>query len=31
MCHDLGHAQTEASLPSHIRLAYDGLEIEVCE
>jgi hypothetical protein len=31
MCHDLGHAQTEASLPAHIRLAYDGLEIEVCE
>jgi phosphoribosyl 1,2-cyclic phosphate phosphodiesterase len=31
MCHDLGHAQTEALLPPHIRLAYDGLEIEVCE
>jgi phosphoribosyl 1,2-cyclic phosphate phosphodiesterase len=31
MCHDLGHAQTEALLPPHIRLAYDGLELEVCE
>ena len=29
MCHDLGHERTEADLPSHIRLAYDGLEIEV--
>jgi phosphoribosyl 1,2-cyclic phosphate phosphodiesterase len=29
MCHDLGHAETEAQLPAHIRLAYDGLEIEV--
>jgi phosphoribosyl 1,2-cyclic phosphate phosphodiesterase len=29
MCHDLGHQQTEASLPPHVRLAYDGLEIEV--
>jgi phosphoribosyl 1,2-cyclic phosphate phosphodiesterase len=29
MCHDLGHAQTEAELPPHIRLAYDGLELEV--
>jgi phosphoribosyl 1,2-cyclic phosphate phosphodiesterase len=31
MCHDLGHARTEAELPAHIRLAYDGLEIEVAE
>lgn len=31
MAHDLGHAQTEESLPPHIRLAYDGLELEVCE
>lgn len=31
MCHDLGHAVTEAELPAHIRLAYDGLEIEVTE
>jgi len=29
MCHDLGHHATEAELPPHIRLAYDGLEIEV--
>jgi len=29
MCHDLQHERTEATLPSHIRLAYDGLEIDV--
>ncbi len=29
MCHDLGHAETEAQLPEHIRLAYDGLRITV--
>jgi phosphoribosyl 1,2-cyclic phosphate phosphodiesterase len=29
MCHDLSHAGTEAALPAHVRLAYDGLEIEV--
>ena len=29
MSHDIGHAQTEAELPPHIRLAYDALEIEV--
>jgi phosphoribosyl 1,2-cyclic phosphate phosphodiesterase len=29
MCHDLGHAATEAALPPNVRLAYDGLEIEV--
>lgn len=29
MCHDLSHGRTEAALPPHIRLAYDGLEIEV--
>lgn len=27
ICHDLPHARTEESLPSHVRLAYDGLEI----
>jgi phosphoribosyl 1,2-cyclic phosphate phosphodiesterase len=27
--HDLGHAETEAGLPPHIRLAYDGLRVEV--
>jgi phosphoribosyl 1,2-cyclic phosphate phosphodiesterase len=31
ICHDLGHESTEAGLPEHIRLAYDGLEIEVAE
>jgi len=29
MCHDLGHATTEARLPPEIRLAYDGFEIDV--
>ncbi len=29
--HDLGHAQTESRLPPNIRLAYDGLELEVAE
>lgn len=29
MCHDLGHAATEAEFPDHVRLAYDGLELEV--
>jgi phosphoribosyl 1,2-cyclic phosphate phosphodiesterase len=29
ICHDLGHARTEESLPPHVRLAYDGLEIDV--
>lgn len=28
MCHDLGHERTEATLPDHVRLAYDGLEID---
>lgn len=27
MSHDLGHAETEAELPAHVRLAYDGLRI----
>jgi phosphoribosyl 1,2-cyclic phosphate phosphodiesterase len=26
--HDLDHAATEATLPSHVRLAYDGLELQ---
>jgi phosphoribosyl 1,2-cyclic phosphate phosphodiesterase len=25
--HDLDHAATEAELPSHVRLAYDGLQL----
>ncbi|MGH9533739.1 MAG: MBL fold metallo-hydrolase [Terriglobales bacterium] len=29
LCHDLPHAETEAALPPHVRLAYDGLELEV--
>jgi phosphoribosyl 1,2-cyclic phosphate phosphodiesterase len=29
ICHDLGHARAESLLPPHIRLAYDGLEVEV--
>jgi phosphoribosyl 1,2-cyclic phosphate phosphodiesterase len=27
ICHDLPHAETEASLPAGVFLAYDGLEI----
>jgi phosphoribosyl 1,2-cyclic phosphate phosphodiesterase len=29
MSHELAHAATEAKLPAHIRLLYDGLRIEV--
>lgn len=29
ICHDLPHAATEASLPAHVHLAYDGLRVEV--
>jgi hypothetical protein len=29
ICHDLPHEQTNAALPPHVRLAYDGLEIDV--
>ncbi len=29
ICHDLPHERTEQLLPSRIRLAYDGLDIEV--
>lgn len=29
ICHDLPHQATEAALPDHVRLAYDGLEIRV--
>lgn len=31
MCHDIGHAVTEASLPPGIFLAWDGLEINVAD
>jgi phosphoribosyl 1,2-cyclic phosphate phosphodiesterase len=29
ICHDLSHAETDAQLPAHVRLAYDGLNFEV--
>ena len=29
MCHDLPHAETDSALPEGVRLAYDGLEIEI--
>jgi phosphoribosyl 1,2-cyclic phosphate phosphodiesterase len=29
ICHDLPHAGTEEQLPDHVRLAYDGLVIDV--
>lgn len=29
ICHDLSHAETNARLPEHVRLAYDGLSLEV--
>lgn len=29
ICHDLSHAETDASFPPHVRLAYDGLKFEV--
>jgi phosphoribosyl 1,2-cyclic phosphate phosphodiesterase len=29
ICHELGHEQTERVLPPNVRLAYDGLEIQV--
>jgi phosphoribosyl 1,2-cyclic phosphate phosphodiesterase len=29
ICHDLGHAETEAAMPPNVRLAFDGLELEV--
>ena len=31
ICHDLAHERTEAQLPPHIRLAYDGLQLRVPE
>lgn len=31
LCHDLGHAATSRRLPAGVRLAYDGLRIEVPE
>lgn len=29
ICHDLPHAETEAAFPPNVRLAYDGLQLEV--
>jgi phosphoribosyl 1,2-cyclic phosphate phosphodiesterase len=29
ICHELGHAETNAKLPEKVRLAYDGLRLEV--
>lgn len=29
IAHDLGHAETNARLPEHVRMAYDGLSFEV--
>jgi phosphoribosyl 1,2-cyclic phosphate phosphodiesterase len=29
MSHDIGHAEVEATLPPHIRLAYDGLVVPI--
>jgi len=29
IAHDLGHEETNARLPSHVRLAYDGLRLEI--
>jgi phosphoribosyl 1,2-cyclic phosphate phosphodiesterase len=28
ICHDLGHEATNAGLPGHVRLAYDGMKLE---
>jgi len=29
LCHELGHAGTEAHLPPTVRVAYDGLKLEL--
>ncbi len=29
ICHDLGHSATNSRLPEHVRLSYDGLQLEV--
>jgi phosphoribosyl 1,2-cyclic phosphate phosphodiesterase len=28
ICHDLGHAATNAALPPNVRLSYDGMKLE---
>jgi phosphoribosyl 1,2-cyclic phosphate phosphodiesterase len=27
LCHDLGHAETEATLPDSVRIATDGMKL----
>jgi phosphoribosyl 1,2-cyclic phosphate phosphodiesterase len=29
VAHELGHEATNARLPAHVRLAYDGLKLEL--
>jgi phosphoribosyl 1,2-cyclic phosphodiesterase len=29
LSHDMKHAEIEAMLPAHVRVAYDGMRIEV--
>jgi len=29
LCHELGHAETEAALPENVRVAFDGLKLEL--
>ncbi|PYU97431.1 MAG: MBL fold metallo-hydrolase, partial [Acidobacteria bacterium] len=29
IAHELGHEETNAMLPPHVRLAYDGLKLEL--
>ena len=29
IAHDLSHAETDATLPEHVRLSYDGLQLEI--
>ena len=31
LCHDLAHAETEKALPAEVRVAYDGLRLELGE
>jgi phosphoribosyl 1,2-cyclic phosphate phosphodiesterase len=28
ICHDLPHEETNATLPPHVRLAYDGMKLD---
>ena len=29
LCHELGHEETEAALPAGVRIAFDGMKIEI--